>query len=157
MAKSKQASYRVKGRKLTSAQAMQKAQARQSRSSIAKAMVDHKSYGTGKYAKRSSTPLTNRQAYKLEKRSLMNERAGLETKPELIKAAGQALAMNIAPATSSYGATAGTSKIIEAANKNNTVNKSVSNLINGGVDQAGTSNDEEIEDFDSLPGGANIR
>lgn len=149
-------SLKTKGRVKTNSQKKQTIMQRKSRSSAISKLTDHTSKGTGKYARRSSTPLTAKQAYKLEKRSLVNERAGLETKPELIKAAGQALSMNITPATTSYAATAGTSKILDSSNKRNTSEKSINDLINGGVDQAGRDNDEEMID-DTLPGGANIR
>lgn len=146
-------SLKTKGRVKTNSQKKQTTFQRQSRHNAISRLTDHTSKGTGKYARRSSTPLTARQAYKLEKRSLINERAGLETKPELIKAAGQALSLNITPATTSYAASAGTAKILESSAKKN---QSISGLINGGIDQAGQENDEELAE-DTLPGGASIR
>lgn len=149
----KSPSLKTKGRVKTNSQKKQTIMQRNSRSNAIHKIADHTSKGTGKFAKRSNAPLSSKQAYKLEKMSLRNERAGLETKPELIKAAGQALSMNITPATSSYAASAGASKVIDSANKNN---NSVNQLINGGANQADRDNDEEMVD-DTLPGGANIR
>lgn len=103
------------------------------------------SKGTGKYAKRSSTPLTNRQAYKLEKQSLKNEREAMATKPQIIKAAGQAFAMNVAPTASSYAASAGVAKGLS---------QQTNDLINGGMKQSGTSNEEEMDEASgNIPGG----
>ena len=91
--------------------------------------------------------LTRRQKYKLEKMHLNNERAAMNAKQDTIRAIGAAFAENLAPGTASAG--------FSIANNLATKDEPVNNLIKGGSNQAGTSNDEEINDV--MPGGSVVR
>lgn len=156
MAKGVKTSYKVKGREMSKAQKMQRATVRDRISSRNSKLFDQTSKGIGKYAKKSNANLSNRQAYNLEKMALRNEKLGLNTKPAVIKAAGEALAMNITPSLTGFGSGAGAAKVIEASNKNQS-NTSINSLINGGVGRAGTENEEEMLENNTNPGGYTVR
>lgn len=114
-------------------------------------LFDTGSKGIGKYVK-TNKPISGR-AYRLEKNALRNERLAINSKPEIIKAAGQALAMNITPNTASYAAGLGLSKANNTANQkiNSQSSNQINNLVNGGIGQAGTSNEEELNDLSYNP------
>lgn len=92
--------------------------------------------------------LTRRQKYKLEKMNLQNERAAVNAKQDTIRAIGSAFAQNLAPGTASAG--------FAAVNNLTKRETPVNNLISGGSNQAGTSNDEEAQE-DVMPGGSVLR
>lgn len=170
----KPTSYRL-GTKLTQAQKLQKqnqklknqvqklkdkAKTTRGRSGKITNAFNSGSEGVGKYVSRTQKkgkPLTRRQVYKLEQQSLRNEGMAINARPEMIKASGIALAENLAGPSTSLGTGVVMREYNNAQNnsKLDNLTKQINNLTNGGVNQSGTDNEEEIKD--NLPGGANIR
>lgn len=98
--------------------------------------------------------LTKRQKYKLEKMNLQNERAAVNAKQDTIRAIGTAFAQNFAPGTASAGFSLANNAYRDAKAKRES--NPVNNLISGGSNKAGTSNEEEINE-DVMPGGNQVR
>lgn len=98
--------------------------------------------------------LTRRQKYKLEKMNLQNERAAVNAKQDTIRAIGSAFAQNFAPSTATAGFSIANNAYRDAKDKRDST--PINNLISGGSNKAGTSNDEEINE-DVMPGGNQVR
>lgn len=121
-----------------------------SRSKMTKAQKLTKSKNPRYVSKKDD--LTRSQKYKLEKMHLQNERAAVNAKQDTIRAIGSAFAQNIAPGAAS----AGFSLADNVYRDNKAKNEPINNLITGGSNRAGTSNDEELNE-DVMPGGNQVR
>lgn len=108
-------------------------------------MLDTDTQGVGKYATgqyssavkgKQIKGLTRRQATKLEKLALQNEALKINARPQMIKAAGTAIAQNL----SAPSATASVALVDKMTTKSQ---DNVSSLINGGAGLAQKDNDEE--------------
>jgi len=105
------------------------------------------SYSKGKMTKgglfRSNEPsqgMTRRQIYNLEKEAQRTQRMMINTKPEMIKAIGQAVAYN------TTGAQAGIATGVATGIQDKVANsKTVNNLITAGTGQTTKDNQEEEE------------
>lgn len=125
-------------------------------SAIAKEALNTDVKSVGSYVKPNSSyskafsgkqvkGLTRSQSYKLEKNALKNERMKISSKPETIRAIGQAIAMNTTGAQGglAMGITNSMNNAQKNATQNQNTNKSVNELIDGGVNFAGKDNEEE--------------
>lgn len=123
-------------------------------SKTVKDVVNTKVEGIGSYAKgkltkgglfgsnKPSSGLTRRQAYNLEKGALQAQKMAISSKPEMIRAVGQALAMNTTGAQT--GIATGIASKLNSSPSNQT--GSINNLVNGGANITNKNNAEEEED-----------